>query len=63
MSLLPCLIGYGKIARRLYDDPETVRGKHNPYWKWIETYVSEDYVSAVDAGTGMCSTIPLQSTT
>ncbi|KAF2097226.1 hypothetical protein NA57DRAFT_66864 [Rhizodiscina lignyota] len=50
MALLPCLIGYGKIARRLYDDPQTARGSRNRYWKWIETYVGEDYVSAVDAG-------------
>lgn len=52
IGLLPCLLGYGKIARRLYDDPQTLRGSQNRYWKWIETYVAEDYTSAVDAGTG-----------
>jgi hydroxymethylpyrimidine/phosphomethylpyrimidine kinase len=49
MALLPCLLGYGVIARRLYDDPQTKR-EGNVYWKWIENYVAEDYVEAVRLG-------------
>ena len=49
--MAPCLLGYGMIARRLHDDPETVR-EGNRYWKWIETYVSDDYNEAVRDGRG-----------
>ncbi|KAI9873975.1 MAG: hypothetical protein M1830_010344, partial [Pleopsidium flavum] len=48
----PCLIGYGVIARRLHDDPETVR-EGNIYWKWIENYTDIDYTTAVKVGSGM----------
>jgi thiaminase len=50
VALLPCLIGYGIIARRLYDDPKTVR--QSKYWKWIETYVADDYLEAMKNGSG-----------
>lgn len=49
IALMPCLIGYGHIARRLYDDPETKR-EENSYWNWVEQYVAEDYTEAVKAG-------------
>ncbi|RDW85189.1 hypothetical protein BP6252_02779 [Coleophoma cylindrospora] len=49
IALSPCLIGYGVIARRLYDDPKTVR-EGNPYWKWIANYVADDYTEAVTLG-------------
>jgi len=49
--MAPCLIGYGIIARRLFDDPKTKR-KDNVYWKWIENYVADDYVEAVELGSG-----------
>lgn len=52
IALLPCLLGYGMIAKRLFDDPETLRDG-NKYWKWIETYVAEDYKEAVDIGRGL----------
>ena len=51
IALLPCLVGYGIIARRLYDDPNTVR-EGSKYWKWIETYVAEDYNEAMKVGRG-----------
>lgn len=51
VALLPCLIGYGIIARRLYDDPKTAR-EGSRYWKWIETYVAEDYCDAMKLGRG-----------
>lgn len=51
VALLPCLIGYGIIARRLYDDPDTVR-EGSKYWKWIETYIAEDYRDAMETGRG-----------
>jgi hypothetical protein len=52
VALAPCLIGYGDIARRLHDDPTTVRGKSNKYWTWIENYIAQDYVDAVVIGKG-----------
>jgi thiaminase len=50
--MAPCLIGYGVIARRLYDDPKTKR-EGNIYWQWIENYVADDYAEAVKIGSGM----------
>lgn len=52
VALLPCLIGYGIIAQRLHDDVQT-RREENKYWKWIETYVAEDYGEAMATGRGM----------
>lgn len=52
MAFAPCLLGYGIIARRLWDDPETVREQGNRYWKWIQNYVADDYTAAVEAGEG-----------
>jgi len=47
LAFLPCVLGYYEIANRLYNDPSTVRGEKNRYWKWIESYVTEDYFEAV----------------
>lgn len=49
VALAPCLLGYGEVARRLYDDPESKR-EGNPYWRWVENYVAEDYGEAVEKG-------------
>jgi thiaminase II len=49
IAMMPCLLGYGAIARRLYDDEETLRDG-NAYFRWIENYVEGDYVSAVTVG-------------
>lgn len=49
--MLPCLLGYGMIAQRLYDDPNTVR-ENNKYWEWILAYVDEKYKEAVRTGSG-----------
>jgi len=51
MSMAPCLIGYGDIAKRLHSDPNTKR-EGNVYWKWIENYVADDYTEAVRVGSG-----------
>lgn len=51
IALLPCLLGYGVIAKRLYHDPKTKR-EGNTYWKWIENYVADDYAEAVRLGCG-----------
>jgi thiaminase len=51
IAMAPCLIGYGVIARRLYDDPLAKR-EGNIYWKWIENYVADDYAEAVKVGSG-----------
>lgn len=49
VALLPCLIGYGIIAKRLFDDPSTLR-EGSKYWKWVESYVAEEYVEAMRRG-------------
>lgn len=49
VSMAPCLIGYGIIARRLHDNPKTKR-EGNIYWKWIQNYVADDYTEAVAIG-------------
>ncbi|KAK3079081.1 hypothetical protein LTS18_005788, partial [Coniosporium uncinatum] len=46
IALLPCLLGYGMIARRLHDDSKTVR-EGNLYTKWIDTYIADDYEQSV----------------
>jgi thiaminase len=52
VALLPCLIGYGIIAKRLHGDPNTVR-EGSRYWKWIEQYVDQPYVDAVMRGSDL----------
>lgn len=52
ISMAPCLIGYGEIAKRLHADPKTKR-EGNIYWKWIENYVADDFTEAVKVGSGM----------
>lgn len=49
IALLPCLIGYGIIAKRLYEDANTVR-VGSKYWKWIEQYVADEYRGAMMRG-------------
>jgi thiaminase len=55
MALAPCLLGYGAAAQRLFNNAESVR-EGNPYWKWIENYVADDYVQAVRKGSGTLRT-------
>ncbi|KAI1291638.1 hypothetical protein EDD11_008839 [Mortierella claussenii] len=52
LAIAPCLIGYGQIGRRLYNDPSTLKGDQNPYWEWIKNYENNDYQSAVERGIG-----------
>lgn len=53
IAMLPCLIGYGRIAHRLYNDPKTV--KDSRYWAWIESYVGDEYAAAITLGSGKYS--------
>lgn len=52
VALAPCLLGYGEVARRLYEDTDERRSKRegNRYWRWVENYVAEDYREAVRKG-------------
>ena len=50
MALAPCLLGYSEIAARLNEEPKMER---NPYLKWIENYITEDFRQAVVAGRGV----------
>jgi thiaminase II len=52
IALLPCLIGYGIIAKRLYEDSSTVR-VGSRYWKWIEQYVASEYREAMMRGSDL----------
>ncbi|KAL1885723.1 trifunctional hydroxymethylpyrimidine kinase/phosphomethylpyrimidine kinase/thiaminase [Paecilomyces lecythidis] len=52
VALSPCLIGYGEIAKRLYKEHSSKK-EGNPYWKWIENYVAEDYTEAVEIGSAL----------
>lgn len=49
--MAPCLLGYGDIGLKLYNDPNTKR-EGNPYWPWICTYASDDFQQAVKVGKG-----------
>ncbi|KAI1426676.1 Phosphomethylpyrimidine kinase-domain-containing protein [Xylaria sp. FL1777] len=49
VSLAPCLLGYGAIAKQLHADPRT-KTDGNTYWPWILNYVADDYVQAVQTG-------------
>lgn len=49
MALSPCLLGYYEAARNCINDPNSVK-EGNKYWKWVDNYVAEDYIQAVDAG-------------
>ncbi|KAF9893880.1 DNA-directed DNA polymerase alpha catalytic subunit pol1 [Aspergillus nanangensis] len=55
MALAPCLIGYGAIAQRLHGEKGTLR-EGNPYYKWIENYVADDYTEAVRLGSELLET-------
>ena len=47
-ALSPCAVGYAEIGVRLLNDPATKR-EGNPYWRWIETYGGEGFVSGAKA--------------
>ncbi|KAI2630528.1 Phosphomethylpyrimidine kinase-domain-containing protein [Xylaria nigripes] len=49
VSLAPCLLGYGAIAKQLHTDSRT-KIEGNEYWPWILNYVADDYVQAVNTG-------------
>ncbi|KAJ3145098.1 hypothetical protein HDU86_001150 [Geranomyces michiganensis] len=49
VALAPCLLGYGEIGRRLYNDPHTKR-EDNPYWSWIQNYAKPEFQAAVVEG-------------
>lgn len=51
IALMPCLLGYGVIARRLHlQQAGQQLAQPNRYLKWINNYVAEDYVAAVETG-------------
>ncbi|KAF2133320.1 hypothetical protein P153DRAFT_372957 [Dothidotthia symphoricarpi CBS 119687] len=52
IAMLPCLIGYGAIAKRLNEDPKATR-KGNEYWKWVESYVGQEYLDAITRGSDL----------
>ncbi|KAK3724139.1 trifunctional hydroxymethylpyrimidine kinase/phosphomethylpyrimidine kinase/thiaminase [Vermiconidia calcicola] len=50
ISLLPCLLGYSMIAKRLDEEQKTNPTKDNRYRSWIDTYIANDYSQAVEKG-------------
>lgn len=51
VALLPCLVGYGAIAKRLFDDTNTL--KEGRYWTWIQQYVDREYMEAIARGSAL----------
>ncbi|KAK4226097.1 Rapamycin-insensitive companion of mTOR, N-term-domain-containing protein [Podospora fimiseda] len=52
ISMAPCLLGYGAIAKHLHTSPQSKRDG-NVYWTWIENYVADDYLLAVKTGSDL----------
>ena len=52
ISLLPCLLGYHVIAKRLHEEQKSNPPKENRYATWINNYIAEDYCEAVEKGCG-----------
>ena len=53
ISMLPCLLGYGVIARRLHGLQATHPPKEaNRYLTWINNYIGDDYSAAIEEGSG-----------
>jgi len=51
VAFAPCLLGYGAIARRIQSEASTsTPTTQNPYQKWIDTYIGEDYAEAERVG-------------
>lgn len=51
ISLLPCLLGYHVIAKRLAEEQKANPPKNtNRYRKWIDNYISDDFCAAVEKG-------------
>ena len=50
ISMLPCLLGYNRIARRLHGDKKT-KSADNPFYSWIENYISGSFENQVRIGT------------
>ncbi|UJR32506.1 hypothetical protein I4U23_019968 [Adineta vaga] len=51
VALSACLLGYGEIGLRLFEDPKT---NHNSsYWKWILSYAADDYQQGCREGEQM----------
>ncbi|KAI8338408.1 Phosphomethylpyrimidine kinase-domain-containing protein [Chlamydoabsidia padenii] len=60
VAMAPCLLGYGDIGMKLYNDPETKR-EGNPYWKWISNYAQDDYQTAVKVGEELMENLAIHS--
>ena len=51
MALASCSIGYGVSAQLLQADIKTKR-EGNPYYKWIKSYLGDDYQQAMRITSG-----------
>lgn len=51
VAQLPCLIGYGIIAKSLFENASTSR--EGRYWTWVQQYVDEKYVEAMARGSAL----------
>ncbi|KAI8883410.1 hypothetical protein K501DRAFT_272671 [Backusella circina FSU 941] len=60
MAMAPCLLGYGEIGLKLFNDPTTKR-EGNPYWEWICQYAADDYQDAVTRGLAEMETLSQHS--
>lgn len=59
-ALLPCFWIYKAVGDYIFQHQ---KGSHNPYQKWIDTYVSEEFVIAVKSAIAICDNNAAQTTT
>lgn len=55
VALSPCLFGYLEAADRRSKDPQSI-SQNNPYWRWVENYLADDYVAASTTGRELLET-------
>ena len=58
MALASCVIGYGVSAQLLQAGFKTKR-VGNPYYKWIESYISDDYQEVMQSTSGKLCLSPI----
>ncbi|OAA67050.1 phosphomethylpyrimidine kinase [Niveomyces insectorum RCEF 264] len=46
IALTPCVVGYGAAARAIHEDRDATKRDGNPYLKWVQNYVDDNYLAA-----------------
>jgi len=59
VALSPCYAGYRAFATALAGNPHSVKDSTlNPYWCWVEAYLSEEYGQAAVSNLGTWRLLP-----